>query len=140
MIQALGRSVRLQNAPRLLHTFGARGHGKKTFIAQLLKRSTEGDRPCLLLRPEGIGAAESWQALLQAFTDGLVTNDPALRPALNTFRHHVGTLLSAHPLPEGEPGAAVSWPQLMLMLEGVSLSSARYRKRYVLPAICVKTS
>lgn len=42
-------------------------------------------------------------------------------------------------VPEGAPGASVSWPQLMLMLEGVSLSSARYRKRYQLPASSEKT-
>ena len=27
----------------------------------------------------------------------------------------------------------LSWPQLMLILEGVSLDSARYRRRYALP-------
>ncbi len=32
--------------------------------------------------------------------------------------------------PEAE---RLSWPQLMLILEGVSLASARYRKRYALP-------
>lgn len=34
-------------------------------------------------------------------------------------------------LPEAGP---LSWQQLVFMLEGVSLASARYRKRYALPA------
>jgi transposase len=34
-------------------------------------------------------------------------------------------------IPEADP---LSWPQLVFMLEGVSLASARYRKRYALTA------
>lgn len=40
-------------------------------------------------------------------------------------------------VPDSSSGATLPWPQLMLMLEGVALASARYRKRYVLP---VKTT
>ncbi len=43
-------------------------------------------------------------------------------------------------VPDSPSGGAVSWPQLMLMLEGVSLSSARYRKRYALPATVENTA
>ncbi len=35
--------------------------------------------------------------------------------------------------PTMKAGGALSWPKLMLMLEGVSLRSARFRKRYELP-------
>lgn len=34
-------------------------------------------------------------------------------------------------VPEAE---SLTWPQLMLILEGVALASARYRRRYVHPA------
>lgn len=36
-------------------------------------------------------------------------------------------------LPMGAETGALSWQQLVLILEGVSLKSARYRKRYVHP-------
>lgn len=36
-------------------------------------------------------------------------------------------------LPKGPEAGALTWPELMLILEGVSLKSARYRKRYVHP-------
>lgn len=36
-------------------------------------------------------------------------------------------------VPEQVGGEPVSWPSLMLMLEGVTVSSMRYRKRYALP-------
>jgi transposase len=35
--------------------------------------------------------------------------------------------------PRAASGGGLTWPELMLMLEGVSLASARYRKRYTLP-------
>jgi len=31
------------------------------------------------------------------------------------------------------PDGVLTWPKLMLMLEGVALQSARFRKRYALP-------
>jgi transposase len=34
---------------------------------------------------------------------------------------------------DGTPGGVLSWRELLLMLEGVSLQSARYRKRFALP-------
>jgi transposase len=37
-------------------------------------------------------------------------------------------------------GEALTWRDLMLMLEGVALSSARYRKRFTLPISRVKTA
>jgi len=37
-------------------------------------------------------------------------------------------------LPAASEGGGLSWPELMLMLEGVSLGSARYRRRYRPPA------
>lgn len=37
-------------------------------------------------------------------------------------------------LPAAPQAGRLTWQQLLLMLEGVSLASARYRKRYVLPA------
>jgi transposase len=36
-------------------------------------------------------------------------------------------------LPRPAPDNRLSWPELMLMLEGVSLDSARFRKRYQRP-------
>lgn len=36
-------------------------------------------------------------------------------------------------VPDARLGERLTWPQLMLILEGVALASARYRKRYALP-------
>ena len=36
-------------------------------------------------------------------------------------------------MPEAKLGEQLTWPQLLLILEGVSLQSARYRTRYALP-------
>lgn len=36
----------------------------------------------------------------------------------------------------GEPSLLVFWPQLMMMVEGISLQNVRTRKRYLLTGIC----